>query len=465
MAKFGVKQSDFSKGLTVTGSLVISGSQTITGSITSTTGFTGSLLGTSSFATSASQATSASNAHLLDGYHSSAFPRLAISNTFTADQQVLISGSKEIGTFEGDTFFILDTVSNAEIGLSNALSDFDGPYTAGIYVSSGSYFSTSSYFTAIEIPNGVNFPSGGLVSIKFPTEITGSLEITNGASGSFSGSFEGDGSGLTNISASSIVGLNLARIASGSVTASVDPAYGFKVNASASISGSLNVQGTITATTLVVQTITSSQELVTGSLIVSGSLEAYGGVTGSLQGTASWANNATTASYALVATSASYASASTTASYALFATSASYTETASYVNPLSQSVIISGSLSLNSTTSSGFVSNADTLIFVGTASFSGLTSVTSSLVIENQTNPASLFLIKSGSTEYFNVSSSGNVTIYSNLFIIKNFTNQQPVLTVSQSIVQFATQSSNPSGTAPNGGIWFTSTNMYVGLD
>jgi len=441
MAKFGVKQSDFSKGLTVTGSLVISGSQTVTGSIASTTGFTGSLLGTSSYAVSAS------NSHLLDGYHSSAFPRLAISNTFTADQQILISGSKEIGTFEGDTFFILDNGTNAEIGLSNALSDFDGPYTAGIYVSSGSFLSTSSYFTAIEIPNGVNFPSGGLVSIKFPTEITGSLKITNGASGSFSGSFEGDGSGITNISASSIVGLNLARIASGSVTASVDPAYGFKVNASASISGSLNVQGTITATTLVVQTITSSQELVTGSLIVSGSLEAYGGVTGSLQGTASWANNATTASYALVATSASY------------------TETASYVNPLSQSVIISGSLSLNSTTSSGFVSNADTLIFVGTASFAGLTSVTSSLVIENQTNPASLFLIKSGSTKYLEVESSSNTTIYSNLFIIKNFTNQQPVLTVSQSIVQFATQSIDPSGSAPNGGIWFTSANMYVGLD
>ena len=328
MAKFGVKQSDFSKGLIVTGSLAASGSfslvgdEVVTGSITATTGFTGSLFGTSSYAL------------------------------------------------------------------------------------------TASY-----------------------------------------------------VSASNVDGLNLSQITSGSITASVSPDFGFKVNASASISGSLNVQGTITATTLVVQTITSSQELVTGSLIVSGSLEAYGGVTGSLQGTASWANNATTASYALVAISASYASASTSASYALNATSASHTLTASYVNPLSQSVIISGSLSLNSTTSSGFVSNADTLIFVGTASFSGLTSVTSSLVIENQTNPSSLFLIKSGSTEYFNVSSSGNVTVYSNLFIIKNFNNQQPVLTVSQSIVQFATQSLDPLGNAPNGGIWFTSASMYVGLD
>lgn len=130
---------------------------------------------TSSLAVSSSYA---SSSHLLDGYHASIFPRLNITNTFTADQQVLISGSKEIGTFEGDTFFILDNGTNAEIGLSNALSDFDGPYTAGIYISSGSSLSTPGYFTAIEIPNGVNFPSGGLVSIKFPTQITGSLNIT-----------------------------------------------------------------------------------------------------------------------------------------------------------------------------------------------------------------------------------------------------------------------------------------------
>jgi hypothetical protein len=128
-------------------------------------------------------------------------------------------------------------------------------------------------------------------------------------------------------------------------------------------------------------------------------------------------------------------------------------------------VYISGSLDLTSNTGNGFVSNADTLLFVGTASFSGLTSITSSLIIENQTNPASLFLIKSGSTQYFNVASSGDTTVNSNLFIIKNFTTQAPVLTVSQSIVSFATQSSDPTGAANNGAFWFTSTNLYVGLD
>ena len=78
---------------------------------------------------------------------------------------------------------------------------------------------------------------------------------------------------------------------------------------------------------------------------------------------------------------------------------------------------------------------------------------------------SNLFLIKSGSTSYLNIAKNSNTTLHSDLFIIKNFTNQQPVLTVSQSLVQFATQSSIPSGNALNGGIWFTSASMYVGLD
>ena len=53
--------------------------------------------------------------------------------------------------------------------------------------------------------------------------VTGSVTI---ASGSFSGSFFGNGSGLTNISASSIVGLNLSQIATGSISASVSTGTG-----------------------------------------------------------------------------------------------------------------------------------------------------------------------------------------------------------------------------------------------
>ena len=88
-------------------------------------------------------------------------------------------------------------------------------------------------------------------------------------------------------------------------------------------------------------------------------------------------------------------------------------------------------------------------------------SITASI----STDPNSLFLIKSGSTSYINIKSNGDTTIYSDLFIVKNFTTQQPVLTVSQSIIQIATQSLAPTGNTQAGTIWFTSSSFYVGLE
>ena len=51
------------------------------------------------------------------------------------------------------------------------------------------------------------------------------------------------------------------------------------------------------------------------------------------------------------------------------------------------------------------------------------------------------------------------------IFIIKNF-NNEPILTVSQSgVIVVATQSIELTGFAPNGGIYFTSSSFFVGLD
>ena len=68
---------------------------------------------------------------------------------------------------------------------------------------------------------------------------TGNILATTGAtgvviSGSFSGSFQGNGNGLTNIPASAVNGLLLNAITSGSVTASVD----VNTNAFVLVSGS-----------------------------------------------------------------------------------------------------------------------------------------------------------------------------------------------------------------------------------
>jgi hypothetical protein len=105
-----------------------------------------------------------------------------------------------------------------------------------------------------------------------------------------------------------------------------------------------------------------------------------------------------------------------------------------------------------------------TLVGSGAGStFMATGSVTASVNITGD-----IFIIRSGSYNPFTVSSTGLTTISgsaTNLFLIKNASNQ-PVLTVSQSgIVTLATQSIDPTGTAPNGAIYFTSSSFYIGLD
>lgn len=76
-----------------------------------------------------------------------------------------------------------------------------------------------------------------------------------------------------------------------------------------------------------------------------------------------------------------------------------------------------------------------------------------------------LFLIKSGSNNLLEISNNADFTISSNLFIIKNYTSNQPIFTVSESIVKFATHSVDPSGNTDAGSIYFTSASFYVGLE
>jgi hypothetical protein len=79
-----------------------------------------------------------------------------------------------------------------------------------------------------------------------------------------------------------------------------------------------------------------------------------------------------------------------------------------------------------------------------------------------------IFFVRSGSINLLSVSSTGTTTVSgsaNDLFFVKGIANKT-ILTVSQSgVVVFATQSVTPSGTAPNGGLTFTSTDFFVGLD
>ena len=75
---------------------------------------------------------------------------------------------------------------------------------------------------------------------------TGSIFLTGNVSASFfTGSFIGDGSGLYNIPASGVTGLQLDRITDGNATASISEVNGFFVNTHSAISGSLNVSGSL----------------------------------------------------------------------------------------------------------------------------------------------------------------------------------------------------------------------------
>jgi hypothetical protein len=84
-------------------------------------------------------------------------------------------------------------------------------------------------------------------------ELYGSLLNISGSvtASAFTGSFIGDGSGLTGIQASGVTGLNLSQISNGDATASISPT-GFNVNKNTQIQGNLSVTGAIIANEYIV---------------------------------------------------------------------------------------------------------------------------------------------------------------------------------------------------------------------
>ena len=241
----------------------------------------------------------------------------------------------------------------------------------------------------------------------------------------------------------------------------------------------------------------NSQNIDTGSIVSTSSFNAYtssiNSYTSSLNSTtSSFVRNSQTSSMSVA--SASFAATSSFASN--FTVANTLTAQTLVVQTISSSIIYSSGSnifgnSLNNTqvftgsvtvTGSLTVNNSNVILINQTSSMSVLSAsyaATASHVLNSNTSqistgsitasvdvsPNNLFLIKSGSNVYFNISSSSNTTLSSDLFIIKNFTTQQPVLTISQSVVQFATQSTIPTGTTQAGSIWFTSSSFYVGLE
>ena len=139
---------------------------------------------------------------------------------------------------------------------------------------------------------GIFKTTGSFEATTNDLQITGSLVVTDGVSGSFSGSFEGDGSGLTGIPSSAITGLQLFQISSGSVSASVDVGAGdiFTVISSSNelfkldSNGTLTLQGDIVAENYIISSSVTymTQSFSSGSTIFGDSLDDTHQFTGSM---------------------------------------------------------------------------------------------------------------------------------------------------------------------------------------
>jgi hypothetical protein len=265
-----------------------------------------SISGNAATATSSSVANSATSA-------SFASTASYVANVVYTTGSQSISGLK---TFTDKTTFNNHTVLDGS-GSNNYTLAFKQPsstlsFLSGDYTEIGAFGSSQLVFSFGQLPSDYKrftFNVGNLSlntprTYQFPDK-TGTLLIDD-------------------ITTGSVATASLAFTSSYTLNA-VSASYA----ATASSADNFLVRGTLTAQTIVAQTITSSTDFVTGStrfgslqsnthqftgsVSITGSLNVVGtGITGSLLGTASRADNATSASYALVATSASYA---LTASY------------------------------------------------------------------------------------------------------------------------------------------------------
>ena len=319
----------------------------------SASAFTGSLQGTSSWAVSASWAPS-SGGGSLSGGATNYIPLWTSATTLSSSSLYQTGSSIGINTTnpilgltaagQGVTITALNTGNSGSATLKT-YSSASNNTTNSIEISSLSLDSSGSvYFgtsgsklnSIVSFGESSSFVIGtyGIGSLIFGTNNTARVFISSSGNIGINtiyptlATLQVNG----NISASSFTGSHFGT-SSWAVSASWAPGGGsstptFPYTGSAIISGSLTVTGSLIVT-----------------LGISGSLS--GSLSGSHFGTSSWATSAS------IAISSSY---SLSASYAL---SGSFTSTASYVNTLNQNVLITGSLTVGT---SSLGSNENTLI-------------------------------------------------------------------------------------------------------
>ena len=220
-------------------------------------------------------------------------------------------------------------------------------------------------------------------------ELYGSLLNISGSvtASTFTGSFIGDGSGLTGIQASGVTGLNLSQISSGNATASISTS-GFTVNKNTQIQGNLSVTGAIIANEYIV----SSSVVYMTTSFASGS-SAFGNdnndvhqFTGSVQITGSISLNGQAIGTGKLdeTTFQAYTSSNNTRVSSLETSSGSLNSFTSSINTTIKSKldtenIISGSIQVNITGTTGYSTFSSSLATTTSGLTSTITSLSSSL--------------------------------------------------------------------------------------
>jgi hypothetical protein len=174
------------------------------------------------------------------------------------------------GSFIGNGAGLVNLPASSIVGL-NLTQIADSQVSASVSAT-GTSFTVSSASIDLLTVNNQGLVSASLFSGSFQGPSTGSF--TGIGSGSFSGSFQGNGNGLTDVPASSIVGLNLSLVSTGSVTASTAPnGTVFQITSGSSTLLSLNNLGdlTVSASEFIGNNLTAvGNASITGSLTAKG---------------------------------------------------------------------------------------------------------------------------------------------------------------------------------------------------
>ena len=180
------------------------------------------------------------------------------------------------GSFNGNGSGLTNVPASGIVGL-NLTQIADSQVSASVSATGTSFTVSSASVNLITVDSSSRVTattfSGSLVGVSNTTgSLTGSF--VGVGSGSFSGSFQGNGSGLTDLPASSIVGLNLSQTATGSVSASVNVGTtSFQVVSGSTTLLSLSNTGdlTVSGSEFIGNNVTAiGNATVTGSLTVNG---------------------------------------------------------------------------------------------------------------------------------------------------------------------------------------------------